>query len=113
MSRHQAGDEEDEGGADAAALGSHREAKAREMKVNAVPEQRGAGNTEQQLCGIGGAVLQKGFERFFEEAGKRNQENKKRERKGKGAKCLLSETQEAGGNEQQEKGEGRPSEGIG
>ena len=58
MSRHQAGDEEDEGGADAAALGSHRETEAREMKVNAVPEQRGADEAEEQFGGIRRAMLQ-------------------------------------------------------
>jgi hypothetical protein len=54
----EASDEQDEAGTDAAAFGSHLETEARELKVHAVPKQRGAGEAEQQFRGIGRAMLQ-------------------------------------------------------
>jgi hypothetical protein len=108
----EAGDEEDERGTDAAAFGSHLETEARELKLNAVPEQRGAGEAEQQFRGIGRAMLQERFDGVFNNNRERHQKDEKRERERERAKGAFPEAKKGCGEKEKDKGQGCPCEGI-
>jgi hypothetical protein len=82
------------------------------LKGDAGAEQRGANQAEEQLGGVGGAVLQKGFEGVFQRLGKRHEKNEKPKWKHERAQSLPAEAQAAGTKKEQKQGKGRPCEGI-
>src|ERR1035441_479546 len=98
----QACDEQNEAGTDAAAPGRHLQTEARELKVNAVPEQRGAGKAEEQLGGIGRAMLQERFDRVSNDNRKRDQEDQKPNGKRERAQGLPTEAKANSADEQEE-----------
>ena len=108
----EAGDEEDERGTDAAAFGSHLETEARELKLNAVPEQRGAGEAEEQFRGVGRAMLQERFDGISDDDRKRDQEDQKPKRKRERAQGLPTETKATGADEQEEERERVPGKRV-
>jgi hypothetical protein len=61
------------------------------LKVNAVPKQRGAGKAEEQLGGIGRAMLQERFDRVSNDNRKRDQEDQKPNGKRERAQGLPTE----------------------
>ena len=108
----QAGDKQNEAGTDAAALRRHLETEARELKINAVPQQRGAGEAEEQFGGIGRAMLQERFDGVFNNDRERHQKDEKREWERERAKGAFSEAKRGCGEEEKDKGQGCPCEGI-
>jgi len=108
----EAGDEEDEAGTDATALQGHLETEARELKLNSVPEQRGAGEAEEQFRGVGRAMLQERFDGISDDDRKRDQEDQKPKRKCERAQGLPTETKATGADEQEEERERVPGKRV-